>query len=105
MSIRKVKGVRFTVEHCKRFEPRMREALSRGNHYKNDLKAMKTVFDATESGLPSYQTQRPNTTEMEHEPGFNRPDWASERLQHIVRTRVLENAWRGFREYDSPLAG
>ena len=66
---------------------------------------MKTVFEEPASGLPSFQTERPNNTEMQHEPGSRGTDWASERLQHMVRTSVLENVWRGFREYDSPLAG
>jgi hypothetical protein len=58
-----------------------------------------------ESGLPSFQTERPETAEIQQETGLREGDWAAERLQHIVRTSVLENAWRGFREYDSPLAG
>jgi hypothetical protein len=68
---------------------------------------MKTVFEETAnaSGLPSFQTERPNSTETKPEPALPGRHWAAERLQHMVQTSAWENAWRAFGEYDSPLAG
>jgi len=65
---------------------------------------MKTV-EETRTGLPSFETEWPNDAEMEHAPTLTDASWASERLQRMMQTSAWENAWRGFPEYDSPLAG
>ena len=65
---------------------------------------MKTI-EETNTGLPSFETEWPNNPNTEPESVAPGADWASDGLQHIVRTNAWENTWRGIREYDSPLAG
>jgi len=65
---------------------------------------MKTM-EETETGLPSFETEWPNDAKTERGAVASGADWASERLQQMVRTGAWDNTWRGIREYDSPLAG
>ena len=65
---------------------------------------MKTV-EESESGLPSFETDWPKNLETKRESDASGGKWASERLNQMFRASVWENAWRGFRGYDSPLAG
>jgi len=65
---------------------------------------MKTK-EETESGLPSFETEWPNNAETERGSVPSGAEWASDRFQHMVRAIDWESTWRGYREYDSPLAG
>ena len=62
-------------------------------------------MEETKTGLPSFETEWPNNAKKEREPAASGADGASKRLQHLLLMSALENTWRGFREYDSPLAG
>ncbi len=68
------------------------------------LTAMKTI-DVAETGLPSFETEWPKKAENKRETTMPRTHWASERLQQMLQSGIMENTWRGFRGYDSPLAG
>jgi hypothetical protein len=68
---------------------------------------MKTV-EKSKTGLPSFETHWPKDLETEREArpgGTVGTNWESERFHRMLQSSVLENTWRGFQGYDSPLAG
>jgi hypothetical protein len=65
---------------------------------------MKTV-ENTLTGLPSFEPEWPTKAERKREPEAAGAIWGYERLNQNVQNALWEDAWRGIREYDSPLAG
>jgi len=65
---------------------------------------MKTV-EATKTDLPSFETEWSKKVDTRPEADAGEMNWAPQRLHQMLQSSIWENTWRGFRGYDSPLAG
>ncbi len=68
-----------------------------------NLESMK-MFDRTETGVPSFETEWRNRAEAEEPTGVNARSWPAPE-QSNAEFAQFETNWRGFGGYDSPLAG
>ena len=65
---------------------------------------MKSV-ESTLTGLPSFETEWPLNAEGAQESALTAAGWVYDSLKQEAQNASWEDAWRGIREYDSPLAG
>jgi hypothetical protein len=65
---------------------------------------MNTV-ETTKTGLPSFEPEWPLNAEGAQESALAAAVWVYDSLRQKAQNASWEDAWRGIREYDSPLAG